>query len=142
MKENITDKEKKEIEEMTNELVAIVPMVKPKEDSYTDYCKQIATALRNVGYSKETITFPIELQYGDLTNYIGYGQSKTEKLVAISFGVLKEKGSYFGEEKEGEKPLFIAYFDRIESLEVLENLVNIGKARLAELEDSDGTQNN
>lgn len=55
MKENITDKEKKEIEEMTNELVAIVPMVKPKEDSYTDYCKQIATALRNVGYRKETI---------------------------------------------------------------------------------------
>lgn len=55
MNKNITDKEKKEIEEMTNELVAIVPMVKPKEDSYTDYCKQIATALRNVGYRKETI---------------------------------------------------------------------------------------
>lgn len=90
----------------------------------------------------ETRTFPLELQYGDLTNYIGYGQSETEKLVAISFGVLKEKGSYFGEEKEGEKPLFIAYFDRIESLEVLENLVNIGKARLAELEAENGTQNN
>ena len=55
MKENITDKEKKEIEEMTNELVAIVPMVKPKEDSYTDYCKQIATALRNVGYRKQLL---------------------------------------------------------------------------------------
>lgn len=82
----------------------------------------------------DTITFPLELQYGDLTNYIAYGQSETEKLVAISFGVLKEKGAYYGEEKEGNKPIFIAYFDRIESLEVVEKLVNIGKARLKELQ--------
>ena len=57
----------------------------------------------------ETITFPLELQYGDLTNYIGYGQSKRKKLVAISFGALKENGSNFGEEKEGEEPLFILF---------------------------------
>lgn len=87
----------------------------------------------------ETITFPMELQYGDLTNYIGYGQSETEKLVAISFGVLKEKGEYFGENKPNDesKVLFVAYFDRTESLEVLENIVNIGKARLKELQKED-----
>ncbi len=87
----------------------------------------------------ETRTFPLELQYGDLTNYIGYGQSETEKLVAISFGVLKEKGEYFGENKPNDesKVLFVAYFDRTESLEVLENIVNIGKARLKELQKED-----
>lgn len=85
----------------------------------------------------DTITFPLELQCGDLTNYIGYWQAETEKLVAISFGKLTEKGKYAGENMTKDKtsvPLFIAYFDRIESLEVLENLINIAKARLKELE--------